>query len=396
LQLLDKSSIAVLPFTNMSGDPEQEYFSDGITEDIITELSRYRELAVTARNSAFTYKGKAVKIQEIGRDLGVTYVVEGSVRKAGNRIRVTAQVIDAVTGNHIWAERYDRELDDVFAVQDEVTRAIVSVLPVRVQQAIVDSAGHKPTKNLTAYDYYLRGRWVFEQSSGEDPTALELFEKALEVDPQCAHAYASIALFYSYSLFSLRSPRAGAERLARGYIEKALAHREGDAVIQAVAAEVYMGCGDHQLASSHAEKAIALNRNDLNAILSYGLVKAYLGDLDESMRWLKEVERLDPLSCGFRLELQAECHYMLRRYQSAIDIYLRWYNPPLHTYTHLAACYAQLGRMVEARDAVALYERSRPANADFARYAAAHCKLCKRDEDARHWMEGYRKAGLID
>ncbi len=395
-ELPDRPSIAVLPFTNMSGDPEQEYFSDGITEDIITELSRYREFSVMARNSTFTYKGKTVDIREVGRDLGVTHVVEGSVRKAGNRIRVTAQVIDAASGDHVWAERYDRELNDIFAVQDELTRAIVSLLPIRVQKAIIDSAGHKPTQNLTAYDYYLRGRWIFEQSSGEDPAALELFQKALQADPECAHAYAFIAVFYSYSLFSLRAPQVEAEKLAKEYIRRALAYGEGDATIHAEAASVYVSCGDHQLASSHAEKAIALNRNELNAILSYGFVKTYLGELEEGMRWLLELEKLDPLSPGYRLELVAECHYLLGNYQSAIDVLSRWQDPPLHTYAHLAACYAQLGQMNAVKKFVATYERECPADVDFARYAAAHQKLCKREEDAEHWLEGYRKAGFID
>ena len=392
----ERVGIAVLPFDNMSGDPDQEYFSDGITEDIITELSRYRELSVMARNSAFTYRGKAVKVQDVARELGVAYVVEGSVRKACNRVRVTVQVVDGVSGEHIWAERYDRNLDDIFAVQDEVTRAIVSVLPLRLQQAMADSAEHKPTTNLTAYDYYLRGRWVFEQSSGEDPTALKLFKQALEVDPDCAHACAQIATFYSYNLFSLRSPLPDAERLAEEYIEKALIHGQGDSSIHASAAEVYVSCGNHQLAKTHADKALVLNPNDIRAIFSYGFVTACLGDLAEGLRWLSEAERLDPHALGYNLEIQAETHYLLRDYESALAIYTRWLNPPLHAYTHLTACYVQLGRMEEARSAAAAYERDRPADADFARYAAAHRKIYKRGEDAEHWMDGYRKAGLIE
>jgi TolB-like protein/class 3 adenylate cyclase/Flp pilus assembly protein TadD len=391
-----KLSIVVLPFTNMSGDVEQEYFSDGITEDIITELSRYSELLVAARNSAFTYKGKAVNVQEVGRELGVAYVLEGSVRKAGNRIRVTAQVIDAASGNHIWAERYDRDLDDIFAVQDELSRAIVSVLPARVHQSLIDTASHKPTTDLTAYDLYLRGRWLYDQGAGEDPRALELFEQAIKVDPQCAHAYASLAEAYSYSQYSLRSPLPDYDRKAKAYMEKALANAEGNAWIHATAAKLYTSAGEHQLARIHADKAVALNRNDVTVINAYGFVLSNSGEKDDSLSWLQEAKRLDPLSPAVWLEDLAECHYMLGNYQCAIDLYLSWRNPPLHTYTHLAACYVQLGRMTEAQEAVANYEREKPADTDFPRYAAAHCRLCLRQEDADHWMEGYRKAGLVE
>ncbi len=169
----DRPSIAVLPFNNMSGDPEQEYFSDGITEDIITELSRFRDLFVIARNSSFSFKGRAVKVQEIGRDLGVGYLVEGSVRKSGNRVRVTVQLIEAASGNHVWAERYDRQLEDIFDLQDEITQAIVTQLPMRIQNARVDALRQKPSENLSAYDLFLQGRWLYDQTSGQDERALE-------------------------------------------------------------------------------------------------------------------------------------------------------------------------------------------------------------------------------
>ena len=391
-----KLSIVVLPFTNMSGDVEQEYFSDGITEDIITELSRYRELLVAARNSAFTYKGKAVNVQEVGRELSVAYVLEGSVRKAGNRVRVTAQVIDAVSGTHVWAERYDRDLDDIFAVQDELTRAIVSVLPARVHRSLIDSASHKPTTDLTAYDLYLRGRWLYDQSAGEDAQALELLEQAIKIDPKCAHAYAALAEAYSYSQYSLRNPLPDYDRKAKAYIEKALSNAENNAWIHATAAKLYTSAHEHKLARIHADKAVALNRNDVTVINAYGFVLSNSGEKTESLAWLQEARRLDPLSPAVWLEDLAECHYMLGNYEEAIDLYLSWRNAPLHTYTHLAACYVQLGRMTETREAVANYEREKPADADFPRYAAAHRRLCLLQEDADHWMEGYRKAGLLE
>ena len=164
----DKLSIAVLPFTNMTGDPEQEYFSDGITEDIITELSRFAVLYVVARHSAFAFKSKALDVKEIGRELGVQYVVEGSVRRAANRVRITAQLIDVETGTHIWADRYDRELEDIFAVQDEVTRSIAGVLPGRVQDSVAERASRKRTENMKAYELLLHGKAIRDSFNAED------------------------------------------------------------------------------------------------------------------------------------------------------------------------------------------------------------------------------------
>ena len=396
LALPDKPSIAVLPFVNMSGDAEQEYFSDGITEDIITELARFGELFVIARNSSFSYKGKSVKVQDIGRDLGVAYIVEGSVRKAGNRVRVTAQLVEAETGNHVWAERYDRDLEDIFAVQDEITRAIVSILPVRLRGALTESALRKPTQNLTAYDYYLRGRSVYMQSVGQDRSAVELFAKAVEIDPRCAHAYAFMALDYAYSVYGVRPLDEDPFSPARANIDRALAVAEDDSFVHAIAADVHMICGDHDLARSHAERAVAINPNDIWVRHSYGFVLAYSGEPEKAKPWLVETLRLDPRPPDFLIEILAECHYLLREYDAVIEIYTRWQNPPLHMYTQLAAAYAQLGRMDEARAAFETYRRLRPPDADFAYYLAAHVRLCKRQEDADHWVEGYRKAGLVD
>ena len=396
LALPDKPSVAVLPFVNMSGDAEQEYFSDGITEDIITELTRFGELFVIARNSSFSYKGKSVKVQDIGRDLGVAYVVEGSVRKAGNRVRVTAQLIEAETGNHVWAERYDRDLEDIFEVQDEITRAIISILPVRLHGALTKSALRKPTQNLTAYDYYLRGRAAYMQSVGEDRSAVDLLAKAVEIDPRLAHAYAFMALDYSYSVYGLRPLDEDPVPLARANIERALAVVDEDSFIHAIASDVYMIFGDHDLARGHAERAIAINPNDIWVRHAYGFMLAYSGEPEKAETWLVETLRLDPHPPGFLVEALAECHYLLHNYEAVIEIYTRWQNPPLHMYTQLAAAYAQLGRMDEARGAFETYQRLRPPDADFAYYLAAHVRLCKRPEDADHWAEGYRKAGLVD
>jgi adenylate cyclase len=395
-ELPDIPSIAVLPFTNMSGDPDQEYFSDGITEDIITELSRFGELHVTARNSSFFYKGRAMKVQDIGRELGVAYVLEGSVRKAGNRIRVTAQMVEAETGNHVWAERYDRDLDDIFAVQDELTLTIVSVLTTHLQSAVVESGYRKPTENLTAYDYYLRGRWLFIHGNVEDRTAIELLEKAIEVDPRFALAYATAAQVYSYQLYSLRPWAAEPEARSKDYIEQALAFGGRDPKIHVSAAEVYISFGEFDLAKHHVDYAIQVNPNDTYIMHIYGFVQAYLGDAAEGLKRIKQAAQMEVHVPDFLWEAQSEVHYLLHDYEAAIDSLSHWRDPPLHSHAQLAACYAQLGRMNAAQREVALYHQLKPEDADFPRYAAQHARICKRQKDADHWLEGYRKAGLLD
>jgi len=393
--LPDKPSIAVLPFANLSDDSEQEYFSDGITEDIITELSRVRELFVIARNSSFHYKGRTPRIEDVGRELGVQYVLEGSVRKAGRRVRVTVQLIEAASGNHIWAERYDRELANIFDLQDDITRSVVTVLPLHLQGALRETAKRKPSENLTAYDYFLRGRWLYERSSGRNAEALRLLERAVELDPSCAHAYASIALAYAYSVFTFSPMSADPTVEARANIERALATGEGNAFIHAMAAEVYLICGEHDLAGFHVGKALALNPNDIVALRIEGNVRAYSGDPSAGVVLLTKALRYDPQSPDSYSEVLAESLYMLSEYEKAIAVYKRWRDPPVHMYTHLAACYAQVGRMDEAAAAASYFREHCPPDADFGFYAKAHARICKRPSDAQHWMEGYRKAGLL-
>ena len=394
LTLPDRPSIAVLPFNNMSGDPEQDYFSDGITEDIITELSRFHELFVIARNSSFSYKGKALKVQDIGRELGVAYIVEGSVRKAGNRVRVTAQLIEAASGNHVWAERYDRELEDIFDLQDEITQTVVALLPVRLQGALVETVRRKPSENLSAYDCFLHGRWLYDQSSGQDPLALERLTQAVEIDPDCAPAHAYIALAHAYSLYTVNPIGTDPTPAALESVERALAAGEGDHFIHATAGYVYILSGLHDLAEAHSRKAVALNPNDIFAMMSRGYVLAYLGDPAAGVGQLTKALRYDPHTSHLFYEQCAEASYMLRDYEKAVEIYKSWRNPPLHSFILLAINYAQLGRMEEALAAKQTFDENCPQDADFSFYAATHVRMCKRPEDAEHWLEGYRKVGL--
>lgn len=393
IPLHDKPSIAVLPFANMSGDPEQEYFSDGITEDIITELCRFRSLFVIARNSSFSYKGRSVKAQDIGRDLGVAYIVEGSVRKAGNRIRVTAQLIEAATGNHVWAEKYDRELQNIFDVQDELVRSIAASLPGRLDEAALERSRRKPTESLTAYDYLLRGEAVLwgDYSTAE---AVSYYQKAIEIDPRCARAHCRLSTHYSYSVFAQGVSDDETRRLSRSYAETALAIDPGDAFVHIIASETYLYIGDHDLARYHIDKAVALNSNEMAVLRSAGYIFGYLGRPDESIDWNDRYLRADPHYADYVRENLFETYYNAQRYDDALAALQGWRALPPHMFCELAAAYAQLGRMDEARAAVAEFEKRKPAGFDFDVYRTAQIQMCARAEEAERWREGYRKAGF--
>ena len=396
LKLVEKPSIAVLPLNNMSGDPEQEYFSDGITEDIITELSRFSTLHVVARHSSFAFKGEKVNIQEVAKKLNVQYVVEGSVRRAGNRVRITAQLIEAENGNHIWAERYDRELEDIFAVQDEITQTVVSVLPTRIQNSMRAQAQRKSTASFSAYDYYLQGRWIQENSGGTDPSSITMLENAIEIDPTFALAHANLVGIYGYNVFSLGVWYDDQELKARSHIDQALKYGENDPAVHALVGEAYFCFGDFQPANTHLKLALQLNPNDVTTIATYGFFKGYEGDAAQALRLLDKVQQMDPQVDVFFWETKAETLYLLRDYETSLECYREWHNPPPHTYAHMAACYAQLGRMEEALKATAQFRSLCAADVNFPRYAANHARVCQRQEDADNWMEGYRKAKLLD
>jgi adenylate cyclase len=393
LPLPDKPSIAVLPFTNMSGDPEQEYFSDGITEDIITALSLFRSLFVIARNSSFSYKGRSVKAQDIGRDLGVGFIVEGSVRKAANRIRVTAQLIEASTGNHIWAEKYDRELADIFDVQDELVRSIAAALPGRLDEAALERSRRKPTENLTAYDCFLRGEYKLMDRFG-NADAAAYYRKAIEIDPNFARAYSRLATFHSYNVYLQGANDEEGIRLARSYTERALAIDPGDAYVHAVAAQSYQMVGDHERTRHHIEKATALNPNEPTVLRFAGQIFGYLGRHDESLTWNDRYLRADPNFADGIHETFFDVFYNAAMFEEAVATFQGWREPPAHMYCELAAAYAQLDRMEEARAAVAEFEKRKPEGYDIGVSLRAQLRLCAREEERERWREGYRKAGL--
>src|SRR6266481_4366474 len=296
LALPDKPSIAVLPFQNMSGDPEQEYFADGMVEDIITELSRIRWLFVIARNSTFTYKGQAVDVKRVARELGVRYVLEGSVRKGGNRVRITAQLIDAATGSHIWAERYDRDLNDIFAVQDEITASVAGVIEPALAEAEQQRVLRKPPERLDAWEAYQRGLWHFNKYGPEEnQTAQVFFRQAIALDPNFAPGHYGNALALQWEIwhFSTR-PFSEVQGTAREEAQVAVSLDDKDAMAHAVLAHMMMWGGEWEAAIAEARTAVALNPNSAFVIGMLGCVLGFGGYREEALERLQQAMRASP------------------------------------------------------------------------------------------------------
>jgi adenylate cyclase len=348
----EKPSIAVLPFINLSGDAEQAYFSDGITEDVITGLSHFRQLFVIARNSSFQYRDKAADVRRVAAELGVRFIVEGSVRKAGNTLRVTAQLIDAATGSHLWAQRFDRELTDLFAVQDEITRTIVASLAGQVEEADRRRALRKRGSDLSAYDLLLRGKHRLERGSREDVLAArEMFERVLEIDPDWAPAYVELAETYFYEAISdwSNAPQVAVEKLFE------LGHEAARLDPQDSRARLCLAFGhlrltdNLDLAKAQIEEAIALNPNDLDNYCLKGFISTYIGELEDVLWCTSEAIRRAPNMPEKCLQSRVMAEYLLGRYADAIATFGRMSRPPIELLGWVAACYAELGREDEAR-----------------------------------------------
>ncbi len=390
-----KQAIAVLPFDNMSNDSEQQYFSDGITEDIITELSRFSSLFVIARNSSFQYRDHATDVRRIGRELGAQYVVEGSIRKTSNRVRVTAQLIEAASGTHLWAERYDRDLDDIFAVQDELVRAISAAIPGRLDRFAVEHLRRKAPSNLTAYDCELRGRWAFLHLTEGLASAIDWYEKAVKADANYAMAHAGLGMTCVFGILSLGLPSESTLVRGRKHARQAVALDENNPTVNAYAAFTYHIAGDHQLARKHAARAATLNPNDPFSLYVNGCALSYTGEPELALEWFARSERLEPYaSDDQRLDTLCDCYYMLRNYAKVIEIHETYQNVPAFLHLALAAAYAQSGLAGEARAAVKDYERKRPPGHDLQSHITVWMRMCSREADRDHWLEGFRKSGI--
>jgi adenylate cyclase len=399
--LPDKPSIAVLPFANHGGDPQQDYFSDGITEDIITELSRFSELLVIARNSTFQYKSKAIDVQHVGRQLAAQYVLEGSVRRSNDRVRITAQLIDATTGVHRWAERYDRELHDIFAVQDEVARAIAAILAAHVNRAEIERALLKPPATWAAYDYYLRGAEAFllYLSSATKASLYEvqrLLEQSLAIDPDYARAAAAL----SETHFHAYAESYDGDHLSLAALDRALELAETAVRLDPRLPQARAGLGfvlyfkrQHDAAMAEFERALALNPNFMDGRFAYALM--YSGEPAKAIELLEANMRLDPFAPPTHSTgIMGMANYMLKRYPEAVHWFretaLRCPNMRV-PHIWLASAYAQLGQIEEARKEAAEVLRTNPG---FSIEGYKRLLPYKDPKDLEHRVDGMRKAGL--
>ena len=401
LALPDKPSVAVLPFTNVQDGSGRDYISDGITEDIITELSRFSELFVIARNSSFQYRGKTVDVRQIGRELGVRYVLEGSVRQQGERIRITAQLIDALTATHHWAERYDREFGDIFAVQDELARAIATILVAHVNQAEAERILLKPPTSWQAYDYYMRGAGILASywstvKAADLYESRHLLEKSLSIDPDFARAYSTLSTTY---VIAWRN-RLDGDHLNPAALDRA--HQLASRAVQldpnlphahASLGTVLAWKRQHDVALTELDKALALNPNFTDWRIAIGLV--YAGEPARAIELLKKHMRLDPFHVPLAPHWVGLAHYTLKQYSQALP-FLREcaLRAPNYGAVHLwlAATYARLGQMEEARGEA---EKVLQLDPDFTIERTARTTIAfKHDEHSSDCFDAMRKAGL--
>lgn len=397
LALPDKPSVAVLPLTNMSGDPEQEFVSDGIAEDVITALSRYPSLFVIARNSSFTYKGRAVDVRQVGRELGVRYVLEGSVRKAGSRIRVTAQLIEAATSNHVWAERYDRDLADVFAVQDELTEALTTALAPAIADAELRRAMRKPPGSLDAWAAYQRGLWHLSKATAEDDESAEnFFRQAIDLDPAFSGSYSALALFQLqaaalYQKIGLRDAQRSAEALAR----RAVALDGGDAEARSCLGWALQARGEADDALAEIERALSMSPNLAIAHGHRGATLIFARRPKEGVTALNVCIRLDPRDPYLAVRLlHIACGlYFCGEYEASLEAAKRlirsYPNFPM-IYRWSAAALGQLGRAAEAKEELEKAVSRTPGALEmYVRNRAPWF----RPEDHAHLVDGLGKAG---
>jgi adenylate cyclase len=397
-----KPSIAVLPFKNMSGDAEQEYFSDGISEDIVTELSRFHDLFVIARHSSFSFKSQALDIADIGQKLGVQYLVEGSIRKSAGRVRITAQLIEVATGSHIWADRYDRELEDIFAVQDEVVRTITATLVGKVGLAHRDRAQSKLPSSMDAYDWFVQGRELYSTTTCNDNSkAILMFEKAVALDPGFAAAYALLAQTHlrDWITFWEEIPEQSYQRVWAN-ARKSVELDDSDSVTQASLGYAYLFQGDHDQAYVHLNRALELNPGDTDALIFMSRFEMLTGRPELSIERINEANRYNPFG-KYNWSL-GTAYYAMRRYDEAKLKLQAIHSPAEIMLIWMAAVYAQAGEIEKAKNlatkfVVNVEEKLNSLNAplptSWLGFVAERWPF-KHQADMDHLHEGLRKAGL--
>jgi len=390
---LKKPSIAVLPFANMSDDPEQEFFADGLTEDTITELSRFRELLVISRNSSMKYKGQAVDVRAVAKALNVQYVIEGSVRRVGNRVRITVQLIDGETDRHVWAEKYDRDLEDIFAIQDEVVRTIVAILPGRIEAATRARAENKPTSSMAAFECVMSARLLHHRATREDNArATEMVERAIALDPRYAHARAWRACILGQAFVNRYCSDCDAtwvEVVAE--LGRAAALDDNDSDVHRISAALAIAGNEFDKASYHQDRAVHLNPNDDLIVVQQGELLTWLGRAEEGIDWIRQAMRLNPYHPARFWGHLGRALFVARRYAEAIDAINR--ISPLDAGYHalLAASHAANGDTPAAEQHTAQVLKLAPDFTVAANMATMHHRQAA---DEEHHRAALLRAGL--
>ena len=392
-QAVVKPTVAVLPFANMSGDPEQEFFVDGLTEDILTELSRRHELFVISRNSSFVYKGQAVNIPEVAKTLGAQYLVEGSVRKSGDRLRITVQLIDTASDSHIWAEKYDRKMDDIFEIQDEVTAAIVATLPGRVEAAQHDQMKRKTPANMVAYELVLAAKVHHHRSTREDILeAQKLIGRALELDPEYAHAHAWRACILGQTwIYGWCDDQDATLEEITAELGMALSLDDNDADVHRVLAAVNITRDDLTKSRYHQERALELNPNYDLVVVQQGELLTWLGRPEEGIEWIRKAMKLNPHHPERFWSHLGKAHFTARQYAEAIEAFMRLSATDQTHHAYLAAAYAWLG---DSTAASAHFARIHVLDPEFDLDTHLATLHYKDDADLLHHREGLLKAGF--
>jgi TolB-like protein len=390
-----RPTVAVLPFTNMSGDTEQEFFVDGLTEDIITELSRFRHLFVISRTSSFAFKDRRATAREVARELGAQYILEGSVRKAGTRVRVTVQLIDVGADRHIWAERYDRQLEDIFAIQDEVAKSIVATLPGRLDAASYESVERKRPESLDAYEHLLAAKVLHHRSDREaNAQALAMVDRAIDLEPSYAHARAWRACILGQAwAHGWMEDSAATLAAIEQEVQRALQIDENDSDVHRILAAIHLTRNDLERALHHQERGLRLNPNNDLLVVQQGETLTWLGRAEEGIDWIKRAMRLNPYHPARYWSHLGRALFVARRYAEAIES-LHHLTAPDHTHhAFLAACHARLGHPTESRVHARQVLTLRP---DFQVGAYLDTLHYIRPEDREHHRQALRAAGLPD
>ncbi|RWB02864.1 adenylate/guanylate cyclase domain-containing protein [Mesorhizobium sp.] len=392
---ISKPSIVVLPFNNMSGDPEQEFFADGLTEDIITELSRHHELFVISRNSSFVYKNRAVNVREVAEKLDVQYLVEGSVRKIGNRVRVTVQLIDTANDAHIWADKYDRKLDDIFAIQDEVTAAIAATLPGRVEAAQRDQLARAKPANMAAYECVLAAKVLHHRGTTEDnERAQTLIGRAVALDPDYAHAHAWRACILGQAwVHNWCKDRDAVWNDIMAALDRALALDDNDADVHRILAAVNVNNNELTTARYHQERALALNPNYDLVVVQQGELLTWLGRPEEGIEWIRKAMQLNPHHPERFWSHLGKAHFAARQYGEAIEAFMHLSTMDSVQHAFAAACYGWLGDEIAA---AAHLRKIKTLDPQFDLDSFIATLHYAQKSDVQHVREGLLKAGIAN